>query len=42
MTRQPQGPRGIRRNGWDDIKVDLRDIGCECEDCMELARDNVE
>jgi hypothetical protein len=38
----PEGkrPLGRPRHGWEEnIKMDLREIGRECVDCMHLAQD---
>jgi hypothetical protein len=33
-------PRGRPRRRWEDnIKMDLREVGCGCIDCIELAQD---
>ena len=40
--RKPEGKRPIRgsRRRWvDNIKMDIREVGCESMDWMELAQD---
>ena len=42
LVRKPEGrrPLGRPRHRWeDDIRMDLREVGCECVDWMELAQD---
>jgi len=39
---KPEGRRPLRRprHRWEDnIRMDLREVGCECVDWMELAQD---
>ena len=39
---KPEGRRALGRPRlvWeDDIRMDLREVGCECVDWMELAQD---
>jgi len=39
---KPEGkrPLGIPRHRWEDnIKMDLRELGCGCMDWIELAQD---
>jgi len=41
-VRKPEGKRPIRgsRRRWvDNIKMDIREVGCESMDWMELAQD---
>jgi len=40
LVGKPEGksPLGRLRRGWEDnIKMDLQEVGGDCEDCMELA-----
>jgi hypothetical protein len=42
LVGKPEGkrPLGRPRRGWDDnIRMDLQEVGCECEDCIGLAQD---
>jgi len=38
---KPEGkrPLGRPRHRWDNIRMDLREVGCGCVDWMELAQD---
>jgi len=34
-------PLGRPRRRWEDnIRMDIREVGCGCVDCMELAQDS--
>jgi hypothetical protein len=42
LVGKPEGrrPLGRPRRRWEDnIRMDLREVGCECVDWMELAQD---
>jgi len=42
MVGNPEGKRPIRRSSrkWEDnIKMDIREVGCESMEWMELAQD---
>ena len=41
LVGKPQGRRtvGRPRRRWEDIRMDLREVGCGCVDWMELAQD---
>ena len=42
LVGKPEGrrPLGRPRRRWEDnIRIDLREVGCECVDWMELAQD---
>jgi len=42
LVGKPEGrrPMGRPRRRWEDnIRMDLREVGCGCVDCMELAQD---
>jgi hypothetical protein len=42
LVEKPEGrrPLGIPRRRWEDnIRMDLREVGCGCVDWMELAQD---
>jgi hypothetical protein len=42
FVRQPEGKRPLgrpRRRWWDNIKMDLEEVGCRGMDWMELAQD---
>ena len=42
LVGKPEGkrPLGRPRRRWEDnMKMDLREVGRGCEDCMELAQD---
>jgi len=42
LVGKPEGRRrrGISRRRWEDnIRMDLREVGCGCVDWMELAQD---
>jgi len=42
LAGKPEGrrPLGRPRRRWEDnIRIDLREVGCECVDWMELAQD---
>jgi hypothetical protein len=42
LVGKPEGrrPLGRRRHRWEDnIRMDLREVGCGCVDWMELAQD---
>jgi len=42
LVEKPEGrrPRGRPRRRWEDnIRMDLREVGCGCVDWMELAQD---
>ena len=42
LVGKPEGrrPLGRPRHRWEDnIRMDLREMGCGCVDCMELAQD---
>ena len=42
LVGRPEGkrPLGRPRRRWEDnIKMDLQEIGGDCEDCMKLAQD---
>jgi len=42
LVGKPEGrrPLGRPRRRWEDnIRMDLREVGCGCVDCMELAQD---
>ena len=37
---EEKGPLGRHRRRWEDnIRMDLREVGCGCVDWMELAQD---
>jgi hypothetical protein len=41
LVRKPEGrrPLGRSRHRWEDnIRIDLREVGCGCVDWMELAQ----
>jgi hypothetical protein len=41
LVSKPEGKSSLRRSKsrWEDnIKIDLRDAGCEGTDCIELAQ----
>jgi hypothetical protein len=43
LVEKPEGRRslGRPRHRWEDnIRMDLREVGCGCVDWMELAQDN--
>jgi len=41
LVGKPEGrrPLGRPRRRWEDIRMDLREVGCGCVDWMELAQD---
>jgi len=42
MVGKPEGKRPLerpRRRWYDNIKLDLKEVGCGCIDSMELAQD---
>ena len=42
LVGKPEGgrPLGRPRRRWEDnIRLDFREVGCDCEDWMELAQD---
>jgi hypothetical protein len=41
LVGKPEGKRPIGRHkrGWDDIKMDLQEVGCGGMDWIDLARD---
>ena len=41
LVRKPEGkrPLGRPRRRWEDIKMDLQEVGRGCGDWMELAQD---
>jgi hypothetical protein len=41
LVGNPEGKRrlGIPRHRWEDIKVDLQEVGCGGLDWIELAKD---
>ena len=41
LVGRPEGkrPLGRPRRRWDNIKMDLQEVGGGCEDWMELAKD---
>ena len=41
LVRKPEGKRpfGRPRRRWEDIKMDLQEVGRGCGDWMELAQD---
>jgi len=41
LVGKPEGrrPMGRPRHRWDNIRMDLREVGCGCVDWMELAQD---
>ena len=42
LMGKPEGrrPLGRPRRRWEDnIRMDLREVGCGCVDCMELLQD---
>jgi hypothetical protein len=44
LVGKPEGkiPLGKPRRRWENnIRMDLREVGCECVDWMELAQDRV-
>ena len=38
---KPEGkrPLGRPRRGWEDIKMNIQEVGCGCMDWIELAQD---
>jgi hypothetical protein len=42
LVGKPEGrrPLGRRRRRWEDnVRMDLQEVGCGCEDCTGLAQD---
>jgi hypothetical protein len=41
LVGKPEGkrPLGRHRHRWEDIRMDLQEVGCGCEDWIGLAQD---
>jgi hypothetical protein len=41
LVGKPEGkrPLGRPRHRWEDIRMDLQEVGCGCVDWIELAQD---
>jgi hypothetical protein len=41
LVRKPEGkrPLGRPRRRWEDVRMDLQEVGCGCEDWIGLAQD---
>jgi hypothetical protein len=41
LVRKPEGKRPLGRpmRRWEDVRMDLQEVGCGCEDWIGLAQD---